>query len=205
MVTMRLTDLRLRAGDVAGARAHVTALRGRSRFASGEELWTMLVLVAEAGIALVEDDRAGQERSYGELAVQLHGHGEPTSFQAHGSAVGHACATSLALRLGRPDEAREHLREGFRHAALTSDRPILALVAAAAAEVAEDDGRLEEGALLLGAAARLRGGEDVGNPQLTVLADRLRAGVGPRFDECYAVGRALEADAALALVGEAAS
>ncbi|SDF30367.1 Predicted ATPase [Blastococcus fimeti] len=205
MVTMRLTDLRLRAGDVDGARAHLAAMRARRSFPAGAEVWTMLVLVAEIGIALVADDPYHLDRSYAELAARLREQTAPTTFQAHGGAVGHASAATAALRLGRPDEARAHLRDAYRHGVLTEDRPILALIAAAAAAVAEAGARPEEAARLLGAAARLRGAEDLGDPHLRGLVDRLRSALGSRFQECYEAGRRLDGDAATALVGDAAS
>ena len=205
LVAMRLADLRLRAGDVDGARAHVAEMRDERFLGQSEDLRTLLVLVAEAAVARVAGDRPALEQVARDLGAHLGAHADPSSFRAHGNAVGHASATSVALALGRSAEAREHLREAYRHGVLTEDRPILAVVASAAAEVTDAESRPEEAALLLGVATRLRGGEDEGDPVGRELVARLRGTLGPRFAECYAAGRALDAGAAIARVGQTAS
>jgi len=203
MVTMRLAELRLRAGDPAGARRHLDAMRAARSLGSGELLRNLLAEVMEVSIALQEDDDAGVEKAHGTLHELLDSLGEPTIYQAHGAAVGHAAAAGAALRTGRTDDAEEHVREGYRQALITNDRPILAALGLSVAAWARALGRAGDAAVVLGATTRLRGSDDPTNPVVRSLTEALRADLGEEFDTCYAEGTALDAEAAAARVDPA--
>jgi hypothetical protein len=203
MVHMRLSDLRLRAGDPRGARAHVEAMR-RSR--SPGELAAMrdvLVEVMEASVVLAEyqhERDADAVRASGErLLAVLRATGDPSPFQAHGTAIGYGALAVLDLGRGDRDAAGRHIREGYRQALGTRDLPVLAAVGMAVAEVALATGRPLAAAEMVGAAARLRGAEDPGSPWVRrLVADgRRRAGEGA-WDEAYARGRAMSRAEAIA-------
>lgn len=201
LVSMRLADLRLRAGDTAGARRHVEVMRAQHSFGAGEQLRGLLVAAAEGTIAVAEDDRAGIAAAYEALVDVLAGLGPPSMLNAHTGAIGHASAARLALRLGRgPEVAAGHLREGYAQALLTSDRPIVAAVGVSVALWQRERGRLREAAVLLGAAARLRGTEDPTDPQVAELGGSLREALGAEFDVACAEGRALTPEEATAAV-----
>ena len=191
MMHMRLADLRLRAGDPAGARAHVEAMR-RSR--SRGELETMrdvMADVAEAAVALAEQDgdavRGARERLRSALAVTP----APSPFQAHATAVGNAALAALEVATGDRAAAAWHARLGYEQAVRTNDLPILATVGVSVATVALGDGDPLAAAELLGAAARLRGADDAASPFVRRVADEGRALAGEQaWDEAYGRGRA---------------
>ena len=78
----------------------------------------------------------------------------------------------------------------------TSDLPILSLVGVGTAGLAMLMGRYQDSAYVLGASARLRGGDDFTEPTVAWLIDALKPELGDRFDEAYAEGKLLSADAA---------
>lgn len=60
-------------------------------------------------------------------------------------------------------------------------------------------GQYRDVAVLLGAAARMRGAQDRADPQVRTLSERGRAALGDdRFAESYETGRRMDAQAALA-------
>ncbi|MGY1810218.1 BTAD domain-containing putative transcriptional regulator [Blastococcus sp. SYSU D00669] len=198
LVTMRLADLRLRAGDVDGARRHLDAMRAQNRFRSGELLHGVLVAATEGAIAVAAEDEAGVRAAYAWLRARLCGLDDPSLLDAHSGAIGHGTAAALGLRLGKVDEAVEHLRVGYRHALLTGDRPIVASVGLSTALLARALGRHREAAVAFGAATRLRGAEDPTSSAVTELVGSLRAALGDGYEVAYAEGRGLDADAATA-------
>ncbi|WP_158550753.1 BTAD domain-containing putative transcriptional regulator [Geodermatophilus sp. TF02-6] len=204
LVTMRLADLRLRAGDTAGARRHLAAMRAqRSLGGAGELLHDVLVAITEGAIAVIEEDDAGVARACAVLDELLRALGEPSMLSAHSGAIGHASAAALALRLGRDAEAAEHVREGYAQALVTSDRPILAAVGMSVANWARALGRHRDAAVVLGATTRLRGTEDATNPIVVELVTSLREELGDEYGVAYAEGRALDPDAATARIDPA--
>jgi predicted ATPase/DNA-binding SARP family transcriptional activator len=200
MVTMRLADLWLRAGDITAARRHLQAMRETRSYGAGEMLRNLLADVTEAAIILVEGDDDAARVVHDRLHELLAGLGEPNVYHAHGAAVGHAAAAALALRLGCEADADEHVVVGYRQALLTNDRPILAAVGLAVSGWARDRGRPSEAAVLVGASARLRGTDDPTSPLVIRLTEALRADLGAEFDACYAEGLALDAAAATARI-----
>jgi predicted ATPase len=203
MVSMRLAELRLRAGDGAGARRHVDAMRETRSYGAGELLRNVLVGVMEVAIALAEDDDTAAERAHDQLHEQLESLGEPTIYQAHGAAIGHSASAWAALRAGLADDAEAHVREGYRQALLTNDRPILAAVGLSVAAWARSVGCARDAAVILGATSRLRGTEDPTSPVVIRLTSSLREDIGADFDACYAAGTALDGEAAAARVDPA--
>jgi ATP/maltotriose-dependent transcriptional regulator MalT len=192
LVLMRLADLRLRAGDPAGARRHLEAMRSQRSYGAGEVLRGVLVAVTDVGIALVEGDEPAVRQAYAELLGVLDRLGSPSVFAAHGAAVGHATAAAAAVHLGDLAAAEEHLREAHTRAVLTRDRPILAMVGLHVAQWLRASGRPAESAVVLGAARVLRGAADPTNPVTRRLTEQLRADLGDAFDDRLAEGLALD-------------
>jgi hypothetical protein len=79
----------------------------------------------------------------------------------------------------------------------TRDMPVVSLVGVAAAYVAQARGREQEAGELLGAAAVVRGAEDLTSPEIS----RLHAKTRP---DAYARGRALPREEAMARLEAAA-
>jgi hypothetical protein len=112
---------------------------------------------------------------------------------------GHGALLDLAL--GRPEAAHSRLLRAHPAAVLTHDLPILALVGVAVARLAAATGRPAHAARVLGAAARLRGGDDPTSPEVLEVVGPARAALGDEaYDAAYAAGRALDRDEAVAAV-----
>lgn len=199
MVTMRLTDLRLRAGDLEGARLHLAAMADVRATGATRHTRAVLVEVMSAGVALVAGDEAGVRAARMRLADTLTSVPDMTPFQAHSSATGHGMLAGLDIRLGDLEDAAGHVREGYRLAAVTRDLPIVAAVGTSVAALAAAHGLVEDAAEVLGAATRLRGAEDAGNPLVSALVRRIRDVLDDAtYEAAFARGRALDRDAALA-------
>jgi hypothetical protein len=103
---------------------------------------------------------------------------------------------------GELPRARERLAGAYEAAVASLDLPILALVGVEVASAAEDPVAAAE---ILGAAARLRGAEDLTNPEIASLTEALRATLGgAAFAAAHARGRALDRDAAVRRLDPAA-
>jgi hypothetical protein len=200
MVTMRLADLRLRAGDTAGARQHLEVMRAQRSFGAEEMLHRILVAATEGAIAVAEKDDAGVARAYEELWAVVCSLGSPSLLNAHAGAIGYAITAGLALRLGRTDEAAQHLHEGYAQALLTNDKPILAAVGMSVANWGRALGAFREAAVVLGATERLRGSADTSNPDVIELVAALRDELGTEYDVAYAEGLDLSSDDAAARI-----
>jgi hypothetical protein len=192
MSSMRMCDLRLRAGDPAGARAHVEAMRRSRSPGELEVMRDVLAEVMEAGVVLVEQDTAAARITRARLLAALRATDEPSPFQAHAAAVGYGMLAVLDLVTGEREAVGDHIREGYRQAVRTNDLPILAAVGLAVADVALDADRPLAAAEIVGAAAHLRGAEDPGSPAVrrVVVPGRARAGE-QAWDEAFRRGRAM--------------
>ncbi len=199
MVHMRLADLRLRAGDPQGARRHVEGMRRSRSPGELESMRDVMVEATEAAIALGEQDPQAVRGARERLLAALQGAVTPSPFQAHASAIGYGTLAALDLAVGERDAAARHVRHGYRHAVDTIDLPILASVGLAAAAVALDAGLPLVAAEMTGAAARLRGADDAGNPAVRRVVEAGQRQVGaPAWDAAYRRGRAMSRAEAVA-------
>jgi predicted ATPase len=198
LVTRQLADLRLRAGDVEGARRHLAAMRAARSPGSIEVLRSVVVEATAGSVALVAGDRDGVRVAYRHLAAVLDGIGEPAPHSGHVSAIGHAAAGVLALHLGEVTDAGPHVHAAHRIGVRTGDRPLLATVGVTTASWAHAVGAPREAAVVLGASTRLRGGTDATDPVLARLTASLREVLGDGFDTAHAEGLALDPEAAAA-------
>jgi len=157
----------------------------------------------EASVVLAEHEHEQDSDAIaatgGRLLAALQSTGEPTAFQAHGTAVGYGALAALDLVRGDRTAAALHVREGYRQAVRTNDLPILGVVGLAVAEVALDAGIPVLAAEVAGASARLRGADDPGSPFVRRVVEEGRRLLGDRsWDEAYGRGRALDRAAAIA-------
>ncbi|WP_030455727.1 BTAD domain-containing putative transcriptional regulator [Herbidospora cretacea] len=182
---LRWIDLHLRRGDTDEALALIGSARER---ASSTEP-RVLVDACEADLRI----RLGHlDRADGLLggAALLSDHARTS-----------VANTRAALRLaqGDPEGAAEALREAFAAALATGELPVLSPVVVNAAALAEARGRRRESAVLLGAAARLRGAHDHTDPRVRELTDRGRAALGEEeFAAAYTRGWAMDGGTATA-------
>ncbi|GIM92264.1 BTAD domain-containing putative transcriptional regulator [Paractinoplanes toevensis] len=193
---LRWIDLHLRRDDTDRAIAMIDAARERALHGSATD---MLVLIdtREAGLRV----RLGDLDRAGELLDQLLVGG--ATDQAR-SLVGGARA-ALCLARGDLAGADEALRQAYAAALATRELPVLSLVAVHVAELAAIRGQRHESAMLLGAAARLRGLDDHTDPRIRELTREGRAALGPaEFAAAYAKGWELDPETAATVVGRQA-
>ncbi|GGS83545.1 hypothetical protein ACFFV7_45835 [Nonomuraea spiralis] len=192
---LRRIDVHVRRGDTGRALAMIDSARERALRASSAEL---LVLVdareADVRVRLGDLDRAA-----GLLGDAERGLRGDTAFPSdHARTLVAGARATLRLALGDPSGAEEALRESYAAALATRELPILSLVTVNAAALAEARGRQRESAVLLGAAARLRGTHDRTDPQVRELTRRGRAALGEDgFAAAYTKGWELDTRAAV--------
>jgi predicted ATPase/DNA-binding SARP family transcriptional activator len=180
---LRWIDLHLRRGETDRAMAMITSARERALRASSAE---MLVLIdtweARLRVRLGDLDRAADL-----LSTAANG---PASHAR--TLIGNARA-ALCLALDDLPGADKALGEAYAAALATRELPVLSQVAVNAAALAAARGRQQESAVLLGAAARLRGTHDHTDPQVRELTVRGRTALGTeRFAAAYAEGWELD-------------
>ncbi|MFD5827183.1 BTAD domain-containing putative transcriptional regulator, partial [Lentzea sp. NPDC060358] len=190
---LRTAWLRWSSGDNGAAREDLAALRP----AGGSWRSVETGLLADAmttGVDWVDGDHEGALRLADDVRTRLTAARRTTAVRGHvvttvlaSTAVVNALAAAGDPR--RLDQALADLREAYPVATATGDRPVLALLGAALAQVAAHRGDPGAAAEVLGAAARLRGGGGGGGVFVARLTERLRAELGEEFDRRYRAGR----------------
>ncbi|MEV7971489.1 AfsR/SARP family transcriptional regulator, partial [Sphaerisporangium sp. NPDC088356] len=192
---LRWIDAYLRRGDTDQAIAMIGSARERALRASSAE---MLVLIdaREAGfrVRLGDLDRAGALLADAERGL-LGDAGFPAD---HARTLVGSARAALRLALGDLPGTEQALREAYAAALATRELPVLAPVTVHTAALAATHGRQYESAVLLGAAARLRGAHDHTDPQVRELTRRGQAALGgEEFAAAYAKGWELDAKTAM--------
>ncbi|WP_405149767.1 AfsR/SARP family transcriptional regulator [Sphaerisporangium sp. NBC_01403] len=172
---VRWIDLYLRRGEDARARAMLAAVRERAERSASPEL-VVIVTALEAGtwLRLGDPDRAQARIEAAEAEMA----GRPPTGGDHGQAVVSSVRASLCLRRGDAEGAEVALARAYGAALESRDLPIMAMVAVIEAELAGLQGRHRDVALLLGAAARLRGTHDLSDRQIQAMVARGRTALG---------------------------
>lgn len=200
-IDLRWIDLHVRLDETAAAIEMIAATRERVQRRTSPELG-MLLDVREADLSLRTGDL--------DRARDLLDSAEATLSERHpfsgdqGQAVIGSVRGALCLELGDGPGAEEVLSQAYAAAVDCRDMPIVATVAVTVAGLAALYERYEDVAVLLGAAARLRGAHDRTDPQVRSLSDHGRTALGDNdFAEAYATGWQLDTPAALARVDPA--
>lgn len=192
---LRWLDVHLRRGDTDLATAIIDAARERALHASSTE---MLVLVdaREADFRVRLGDLSHARKLLDDAERGLRG---DTAFPAdHARTLVAGARAALCLALGDLPGADKALREAYTAALATRELPILSPVTVNVAALAETRGRPHESAVLLGAAARLRGAHDHTDPQVRALTRRSQTALGEEeFAAAYAKGWELDAKTAV--------
>jgi tetratricopeptide (TPR) repeat protein len=200
-IDMRWVDLHMRRGDGANAVAMLDGARERALRSASPEL-TILVNALEAGVwvRIGDLDRA-QELI--ELAEEGMDGARPVGGD-HGQALVSSVRASLCLERGDAAGAEAALGRAYAAAVQSRDMPILSIVAVTAAGLAELYGQHRDVALMLGAAARLRGTHDRTDRHIHGMVSRSRAALGEDvFAEAYQAGWQLDGKTASAQVDPA--
>jgi len=195
MLSIRLADLHMRQGRRDEAKRVITAIRENGE--AGRGYHTVFLDLLLADFARTEGDleqaRAIRDRALEQVArfPQVH------PAQGHLAAVVAALASKVDVDDGNLPSAAGQLRAALRHATGAKDMPILATVGVAVAGFAIADGRADDAARILGACARLRGGDDLTQPDIARLTAALATTLGAaRWRELYQEGRSLSPVAA---------
>jgi predicted ATPase/DNA-binding SARP family transcriptional activator len=217
----KLAAVRLRMGDLAGARAELEqAERDEANRGAGPGDTAVWLGLVRAELHCREGDAAAVTRQCEKALAWLEGH-QSTWFNGLRALIQARLALTL---LTEGDEARCHglLADALRAAAEWVERPVLATVIEAVAVLAQHPGQAQPlppspaspsapvspsapagaslAATLLGASHSIRGCFDEGSLDAPAARDRARALLGDaEFETAYARGRSLERDAAVAL------
>jgi hypothetical protein len=175
--------------------AMIDSARERALHASSAE---MLVLIdtreADLRVRLGDLDRAGDLLDDAERGLL-----GDTAFPAdHARTLVGSARAALCLALGDLPGADQALRAAYAAALASRELPVLSPVTVNAAALAATRGRQHESAVLLGAAARLRGAHDHTDPQVRELTRRGQAALGgEEFAAAYAKGWELDGKTAV--------
>jgi predicted ATPase/DNA-binding SARP family transcriptional activator len=193
----RLADLELRRGNIEQARRYVCAAQASAEEhgAPIEALFTLAMLGAvERQAGNVEHARELQRDAMRRITAMPREH----PAQGHVRAILLSVASRIAFDDAEVETAREFARESMQAALGTRDMPVVAAVGVSLAEVTAASGDPAQAAVMLGAAARLRGADDPTACEIVRLTERLRGELGhERFDQLYADGKALDREAAI--------
>ncbi|WP_344407617.1 ATP-binding protein, partial [Dactylosporangium fulvum] len=202
-IDIRWADLHMRRGDVAEAEATLADARRRAERSAAPEMLILLDAL-EAGILVQQGELDRAEALLARSEQRLSEDDSLSITGDHTTALILSVRASLCLLRGDAARAEQALVTAYAAAVETRDMPILAIVAVVAGGLADLAGRHRDAAVLLGAAARLRGSDDRTDLQVAELTRRTVAAIGEKdFAEAYASGWALDASAALARVDPA--
>ena len=200
-IDLRWIDLNLRRGETGEAIEMIGTTRELALRSASPEI-VILVDALEAGmwVRIGDLDRAKELIEAAEAALR----GGVSFAGDHGRAIVGAVRATLCLRLGDADGAEQALVPAYAAAVESKDMPIVSLVAVTAAGLADLRERHRDAALMLGAAARLRGTHDWSDPLVRELGDRGREALGEDgFTQAYETGWRLDGETASAQVDPA--
>ncbi|MBN9620097.1 MAG: hypothetical protein J0H43_10270, partial [Actinobacteria bacterium] len=192
----KLADLALRRGDIAAARRYTRQARSRAddHGAPLEGVFTLALLASvEQQAGNVDEARVLHAEAMRRVDAL------PREHMAHGHvrAILLGVGARLAYEDGDLDQAWEYARGSFEAARGTRDLPIMAAVSVGVAELVSgtDPARA---AMMLGAAARLRGADDPTDRDISALGATLADQLGAeRFAQLYAEGKSLDQQQAI--------
>ncbi|MER7005516.1 hypothetical protein ABT297_21060 [Dactylosporangium sp. NPDC000555] len=200
-IDLRWFDLYLRRGDTDLAIAVIGSARERALRANSPE--TLALIDAwEAGfrVRLGDLDRARELLDDAERTLP----GDTTFPGDHARTLLGNMRAVLCLELGDQAGAGAALAKAYAAAVAARDLPILSLVAVTSAAFVSAQRRQHESAVLLGAAARLRGAHDRTDRRFRELTRRGRAALGEEaFAEAYGKGWELDGKTAVTQVDPA--
>ena len=200
---VRLAELAVRRGDPARAREIMTRARAGAE-AGGSTIESVYTLSMLGEIERHAGDLGRARELHDEAMRRLSALPPAHPAQAHARAMVLALSARLAAGDGGAARAHPLICEAYRFARATNDLPIVAAVAVVVADLAAAAGRDEAAAEVLGAAARLRGGDDLTSPDIARLHAELGARLGTGFAARYGHGRALDRVTAVDRVDPAA-
>jgi predicted ATPase/DNA-binding SARP family transcriptional activator len=188
----------LRAGDLASARADLDGAAAVGRAVRS----AMAVAFADAGLGEFCRHTGDPDRARSLLTAARRRLDETTGVPSRVRLLPLTGLARLALSCGQLPEARALLAEAFRLALaaeppLVQDRPAIAGVTEALAELALADARPADAARLLGYAAAVRGVPDLGSPDVRRAESAARAALDGEYEWLRVPAGQLSPDAAV--------
>jgi tetratricopeptide (TPR) repeat protein len=188
---LQLADIAARRGDLAAAREFF-----QEALEAAESNGTAMdVGVVSTGIAMFEATLGDVELARSRYAIAKEGLallGDLHPARHHLRAVAATAGVMIALADANVPLAREHAAQAYQAGVASADMPLVATVAGALACLANDLGQPERAAEMLGSRASVRGGEDLTDLMMTLLAPRLRDALGADgYARAYDRGKAL--------------
>ena len=195
MTLMRRADLLTRRGDHVAARDLLQEALDDA--GAQEERQMLMVFLAGTLCRLGDREAARALRDEAMRAVDDASPARPD--HGHQRAIVYGFAGRLTVEDGELDAAREQLDRAYQAAVASEDLPIAGRVGESTALLALRSGQPQVAAEMFGACMRLRGTDDLHNPETAAILDELRAALGDdAADDAVAAGRALDRAAALA-------
>ncbi|MEP6631682.1 MAG: hypothetical protein ABJA89_14530, partial [Lapillicoccus sp.] len=198
---MRTATLRMRLGDVDGARRDVDEFRASNELGGFGELFSLgirgLLAAQEGDVGTVREIRAALLEAEDDSRRRHRS-------QDHERALVLTILVLLDIELGELDEASTLAHDAYAAARATHDQPILANQGTTTARLIQVLGRDELAAEVLGACARVRGAEDATDLTITAVRESARIVLGDEgFEVAYRRGWDLDRDAAVARIDPA--
>ena len=196
-IRIRMSSVASRIGDFESAKAHVQIAKDQM---DGQPQFTDRAVFAD-GVLVMALWLSGDRDAALALCADLRSRIGPTTddpLQEHVVALVRSVTGYIAARSGDIVTAATDLRTSYPAAVSTEDMPIAAVAGVAMAALAHAVGEPETAAIMLGAAARLRGSDDLTDPAISLLTDDLLQALGETFTEKYAEGKGLGAARAVA-------
>ncbi|SDW75861.1 Predicted ATPase [Amycolatopsis xylanica] len=199
-IDLRWIDLYVRLGEPARAADLITATRDRAQHPASPEI-TMLLDVREASLRLHTGDLTGARKLIDSAEAGL---GTRLPFDDdHGRALVESLRATLHIGLGDAEGASRAVKRAYAAAVASLDMPVLAVVAVSVAGLAALHDRYADMAVILGAAARLRGAHDRTEPRIRDLTRRGHSVLGEEnFAVAYDKGWQLDGAAVRAAIME---
>lgn len=198
-IRIRLAELRMRRGDFDGAREQARLARAAAE-ENGSVAESLFAQSVSAAVEREAGNRIEARRLHEQSLRQSEALAAGDPRNTHARAIVFTGSVSVASEDERFADAHACASQALEAAVQSRDKPLIAAVGVALADLAAREGEPASSAWLLGAAAALRGAEDptaLDVARLTAeLADRLGTDA---FEGAYGQGRAMSHDDVLAL------
>jgi hypothetical protein len=184
LLRMRVSEIRARRGDIPGALALAQESLDDLDLGRDEAVF---VRAAVARLAWLTGDLETMRERAADAVARMDRIGPQRPQQGHGKAMVESLQALVAMEDGDLEQATAFADRALATAIATSDMPVVAMAGVVAATVLDRAGDVEAAATTLGAAAMLRGAEDLASPEVSRLAQALRH---PAYERARALSQA---------------
>jgi predicted ATPase/DNA-binding SARP family transcriptional activator len=191
-VAMRLASIAIRRGDYGTARELYRNVLEKAE-AEGFPMEQAMAMTWTGMFEMLAGDADRARDLYAAAAQRFAITSGAIPVRHHVRAMLESLGMLVALAGGDAALARERAAIAFDSGIESQDMPLLAMVGWSLAGLAAGLGQFERAARVLGAAAVIRGAEDLAEPGVARLTARLREALGDeRYERAYAAGKKLD-------------